>query len=88
MDQRVVIHEFNSRGEAEIVRELLWANGIESFVVSDDCGAVDPALSFARGVQLYVAADDAPLAKQIIADSMTETQDDEENRSDQQDSPS
>ena len=45
LSQRVVLREFSSRGDAEVVRELLLANGIEAFVISDDCGAVDPALS-------------------------------------------
>jgi hypothetical protein len=58
-----------SRGEAEIVRELLLSNGIEAFVVSDDCGAVDPALSFARGVQLLVAENDVEQAERIIAEA-------------------
>jgi hypothetical protein len=69
MSQRVLCREFNSRGEAEIVHELLLANGIESFVSSDDCGSVDPALAFARGVQLYVAVEDAPKAEWIIAEA-------------------
>ena len=45
MAQRVVLREFSSRGDAEVVHELLLANGIEAFVISDDCGSVDPALS-------------------------------------------
>jgi hypothetical protein len=69
MSERVAIREFNSRGEAEIVRELLLSNGIEAFVVSDDCGAVDPALSFARGVQLLVAENDVEQAERIIAEA-------------------
>jgi hypothetical protein len=73
MSQRVLCREFNSRGEAEIVRELLLANGIESFVSSDDCGSVDPALSFARGVQLYVFIEDAPEAERIIAEARAES---------------
>jgi hypothetical protein len=72
MSQRILCGEFNSRSEAEIVRELLQANGIESFVNSDDCGSVDPALSFARGVQLYVAEADAPEAERIITEALTE----------------
>jgi hypothetical protein len=69
MSASFVCREFNSRGEAEIVRELLLANGIESFISSDDCGSVDPALSFARGVQLLVAEEDAQLAEMIISEA-------------------
>jgi hypothetical protein len=78
MSRRVLCREFNSRGEAEIVRELLLANGVESFVSSDDCGSVDPALSYARGVQLYVAEEDATKAEQIITEARVEIPEDED----------
>jgi hypothetical protein len=77
MSKRVLCREFYSRGEAEIVRELLLANEIESYVNSDDCGSVDPALSFARGVQLFVAEEDAPLAEKVISESFTDIPEDE-----------
>jgi hypothetical protein len=67
--QRVVLREFSSRGEAEITREVLAAIGIEAYVISDDCGSVDPALAFGRGVQLLVAARDLRKAQQVIARS-------------------
>jgi hypothetical protein len=78
LSQRVVLREFSSRGDAEVVRELLLANGIEAFVISDDCGAVDPALSFARGVRLLVAADDLALAEQAITVAIATTCNDDE----------
>ncbi|HKQ62258.1 MAG TPA: DUF2007 domain-containing protein [Candidatus Polarisedimenticolaceae bacterium] len=64
-----MFREFSSRGEAEIVRELLLANGIDAVVNSDDCGAVDPALSFGRGVQLLVAEEDVAQAEQAVLES-------------------
>lgn len=73
MDERVTLREFSSRGEAEIVRELLIANGIDANLVSDDCGAVDPALQFGRGVQLLVASDDLEKAQEIVADTLSES---------------
>lgn len=72
MNQRVLFREFYSRGEAGIVRELLRANGIESYVNSDDCGSIRPELAFSRGVQLYVAKEDAPLAERVMEESTTE----------------
>ena len=80
MTERVVIREFSSRGDAEIVRELLLGNGIEAFVISDDCGAVDPALSFGRGVHLLVAAQDFAEAELIISKSTvsSETENEDE----------
>ena len=67
MAQPVVLREFSYRADAEIVREFLAANGIEAFVNSDDCGSVDPALQFARGVQLMVAEEDRAPAERAIA---------------------
>ena len=69
MTERVVLREFSSRGEADIVRELLLANGIAAFVISDDCGSVDPGLSFGRGVQPLVADSDLAGAIQMIAEA-------------------
>ena len=63
----VVLQEFCSRVEAEIVKELLVSNGIRAFVVSDDCGAVDPALQFGQGVRLIVRATDAREAEMLLA---------------------
>jgi hypothetical protein len=73
MNERVVLREFSSRTDAEIVRELLEANGIEGFVTSDDCGSVDPALQFARGALLLVDAKDLLAAEQIISESRDDT---------------
>jgi Putative prokaryotic signal transducing protein len=67
MDAFVVLQEFGSRMEAEIVKELLVSNDIEALVVSDDCGAVDPALQFGRGVRLLVLATDASEAQMLLA---------------------
>jgi len=72
MGDRIVLRQFSYRAEAEIVRELLQANGIEAYVVSDDCGAVDPALQFGRGANLLVAEDDADRARQLIDDSLAD----------------
>jgi hypothetical protein len=72
MGDRIVLRQFSYRAEAEIVRELLEANGIEAFVVSDDCGAVDPALQFGRGAQLLVAEADGLRALQLIDESVAD----------------
>jgi hypothetical protein len=78
MDTRVVLRQFSYRGEAEIVRELLEANGIDAFVVSDDCGAVDPALQFGRGTNLLVAEGDLARADRLLRDSIAEAALDED----------
>ena len=66
MADTVVVREFSSRADAEIVRELLLANGIEAFIVSDDFGAMGPSLQFAGGAQLVVAAEDEVAAQEAI----------------------
>lgn len=66
MAEPVVVREFGSRTDAELARELLVANGIEAFVASDDCGSVDPALTFARGARVLVASEDAETALQLL----------------------
>ncbi len=66
MSGKVTLREFSGRAEAEIVRELLEAAGIRADVTSDDCGMVDPALQFARGVMLRVDEEDAERAERVI----------------------
>lgn len=63
----VVLRTFSSRSEAESVQAVLAGSEIESFVESDDCGAVDPALGFGRGVQLLVAEEDLDRAADVMA---------------------
>jgi hypothetical protein len=67
MKRRVLCREFASRAEAGIVRQLLLASGIESYLNADDCGSVDPALAFARGVQLFIGEEDVALAEEVLA---------------------
>ncbi|HEX4825802.1 MAG TPA: Clp protease N-terminal domain-containing protein [Candidatus Polarisedimenticolaceae bacterium] len=67
MDERVVLRTFLTRVEAEAARALLAGSGVEAFTTGDDCGAVDPALSFGRGVQLLVARDDEAAAEEVLA---------------------
>jgi hypothetical protein len=67
MPNHVVLRTYNSRNEAEAVRARLSGSGIETFVESDDCGALDPALAFGRGVQLLIAEDDLERAVGILS---------------------
>jgi hypothetical protein len=68
MDSRVVLRTFNYRHEAEVVRGFLASAGIDSFVISDDCGAVDPALEFGRGTHLLVAEEDRGRAVDVLSE--------------------
>lgn len=69
MPERVVLRRFNYRHEAEVVRSVLDADGIEAFVTSDDCGSVDPALGLVRGACVVVAAEDVTRAEESLAQS-------------------
>ncbi len=73
----VVLREFSTRVEAEIVKELLVSNGIDALVVSDDCGAVDPALQLGRGVRVLVRATDAREAHLLLAAVPTDVEEEE-----------
>jgi hypothetical protein len=64
---KVVIRTVTYRPEADLIRNVLEGAGIEAFVMSDDCGTLDPALSFVRGVHVLVAEDDAERADSLLA---------------------
>ncbi len=67
MPELVVIRRLNYRHEAEVIRSVLEASGIEALVTSDDCGSVDPALSLVWGANICVNADDVERAEDILA---------------------
>jgi hypothetical protein len=68
MAGRVVLRTYNSRGEAEAARAFLEGHDVEAFVESDDCGAVDPALAFVRGVKLTVDEEFGELAARLLSE--------------------
>ncbi len=51
---------------AEPIVALLADNGIRSFVSSDDCGGLDPALQFANGVRVLVDPADLARARHLL----------------------
>lgn len=69
MTERVVLKTFSSRNEAQVAQSILAGSSIDSFVESDDCGAIDPGLGFGRGVDLLVAADERERAEQVLSQS-------------------
>ena len=66
MTDAVVLRRFSYRHEAEVARSFLDGHGIEAWVTSDDCGAVDPALGLVRGACLVVAAENAARAERLL----------------------
>jgi hypothetical protein len=71
MHDRVILKTFKYRHEPEFFKSLLESSGIDSFVVSDDCGAVDPALGYVRGVHLFVYSKDLGRAETALAATET-----------------
>lgn len=66
MPEWVVFRTFNYQHEAEVVKSVLEGSGIDAMTTSDDCGALDPALSLVRGVRLLVAADQIDKATSVL----------------------
>jgi len=67
----VIFKTFSNRQEAELFKGLLEANGIESFVVSDDCGAEYPVLGFGLGVHLLLSSKDLRRARRVLTMART-----------------
>lgn len=61
-----VLKTFSNEINAEIVKQKLAANGIESFISEDDNGGMLPSLQATMGVRLEVLASDAAKANQIL----------------------
>ncbi len=62
----VTLRTFRNRAEADTAKSLLDSQNIETFVISDDAGGMDPALAFANGVQLKVYRKDLERAKKLL----------------------
>ena len=62
----IVVATFASRMEAELAQQDLEAEGIPSFVRTDDLGGMRPSLQFTEGVELLVREDDAPRARALL----------------------
>ncbi len=65
----IKITSFMNRYEADLAQGLLEANDIEAVTFSDDCGSVDPALTFALGIRLMVKEEDVERAKEVLIDA-------------------
>ncbi len=65
----VKIYTFTDRYEADLAQGLLEANDVYAVTSADDCGSVDPALTYARGVRLMVREEDIDKAKEILIDA-------------------
>jgi hypothetical protein len=65
MSGLVVLHKFNSRGEAEVAKGFLESHKIKAYVVDESIGGVSPA-TFLSGVGLKVYQEDFQKAKELL----------------------
>jgi len=87
MPENVVVGTFSYRHEAELFRSILESRGIASIVGADDEGALHPGLGFSRGVHLFVSAENAARASDILDEHEDETAAGADVRSDPEEPP-
>jgi hypothetical protein len=63
------VKAYSTRWEADLAKAVLESNGISAVVVGDDAGGSDPWLGSAQRIRVLVHADDAALARRLLADS-------------------
>ena len=66
MDDPTIVRTFSDRGEAEIARSLLEAEGIAALVAADDTRGNWPQFDLSAGVQLVVEATDVDRARELL----------------------
>ncbi len=66
MNDPTIVRTFSNRGEAEIARSLLEAEGIVAAVSAEERGGLTPSLDFSAGVQLVVEAGDVERARELL----------------------
>jgi hypothetical protein len=64
--ERVVVRTYPTVIEAELAKTALESVGIDSMVRSDNEGGQSPGLTFTRGAELLVRADDAEAADDML----------------------
>jgi hypothetical protein len=71
MDDPTIIRTFSDRGEAEIARSLLEAEGIDAAISADDMGGTTPPLDLSAGLQLVVSARDVEQARELLDETFS-----------------
>jgi hypothetical protein len=62
---RVFVNEF----DAKLAKSVLQATGVESMLISDDCGGMRPFLSMTQGIKLVVRPEDAARAAKVLGNN-------------------
>jgi hypothetical protein len=68
-DDSTTVRVFSDRGEAEIARSLLEAEGIDASLTADD---IYPSLDFSGGLRLVVAEADVERARALLDEKVSE----------------
>ncbi len=66
----VVLRTYLTHIEADLLKTVLEAAGIEAFIRSDDCGGMRPHL-WMGGIELLVHADDYAKADEVLGNDQT-----------------
>ena len=72
MKDPTIVRTFPDRGEAEIARALLEAEGIPAAVPAEDRGGLTSPEEFLSGVQLVVEAADVDRARELLDEVISE----------------
>jgi len=66
-DDLVKLEVYNSEIDADLARARLEGAGIQAVILSDDCGGMNPALTYVRGLRLMVRAEDEATARDVLS---------------------
>lgn len=73
MKDPTIVRTFADRGEAEIARSLLEAEGIDAAVPAEERGGLTAPEEFLSGVQLVVEAGDVERARALLDEEISES---------------
>ena len=65
-DELRCIKTYLKRVEADMASNLLESHGIDSMIQADDYGGMAPYLDYGAGIKLFVRAEDAEKALDIL----------------------
>jgi len=71
----VVLEEYTNLGQAEVIRAMLEASGIDAIIVKDDAGGMAPSLQIFVGVRILVRVEDLEMAEQVLEAQPVESPD-------------
>jgi hypothetical protein len=67
-----IVRTFSDRGEAEIARSLLEAEGIGAAIAADDTRGNWPQFDLSAGLQLVVEGGDVERARELLDEEISE----------------